>query len=112
VRGGFGSCRRYGKEAPCGGHLLPFGQVSRLGESSVMGLCPKCRELYVPRSPSSGLDGAFFGPSPALLVLGRAVEWVGGLEENAQEHEWKAHGFRVRLKENQQVPVEFRRHRD
>lgn len=51
--------------------VLPVGMSDELQESSVKLFCPKCQDVYHPRSTRyKALDGAFWGTSfPHLLLL-------------------------------------------
>ena len=60
----FGNCPR----TLCQGRaLLPTGESDVLGHGTVKGFCPRCCELY--DLPSSGLDGAAWGTTFALLFV-------------------------------------------
>ena len=64
----FGRCPRVGCNGqPC----LPVGTSDQPRVSTVKVFCPKCEEIYYPRSYYQGnLDGAFFGTTfPHLLLL-------------------------------------------
>jgi casein kinase II subunit beta len=64
----FGRCPRVGCHGqPC----LPVGTSDQPRVSTVKVFCPKCEEIYFPRSFYQGnLDGAFFGTTfPHLLLL-------------------------------------------
>eukprot|EP00996_Jenningsia_fusiforme_P001019 NODE_1929_length_1354_cov_21.462835_g1748_i0.p1 GENE.NODE_1929_length_1354_cov_21.462835_g1748_i0~~NODE_1929_length_1354_cov_21.462835_g1748_i0.p1 ORF type:complete len:254 (-),score=38.41 NODE_1929_length_1354_cov_21.462835_g1748_i0:502-1263(-) len=67
-QGSFGRCPRV---MCCGQSVLPVGQSDIMRESSVKIFCPKCDEIYFPRSSKhKGLDGAFWGTTfPHLLLL-------------------------------------------
>ncbi|XP_020801325.1 suppressor-of-stellate-like protein isoform X2 [Drosophila serrata] len=57
-RGEFGICPRvYCK----GQNTLPVGLSDEWGHSKVKLYCPRCRDVYQPRSRCSLLDGAMFG---------------------------------------------------
>ncbi|KAH8285427.1 hypothetical protein KR054_009140, partial [Drosophila jambulina] len=57
-RGEFGICPRY----YCKGQkTLPVGLSDEWGHSNVKLYCPRCRDIFQPRSRCSLLDGAMFG---------------------------------------------------
>ncbi|EDV57011.1 suppressor-of-stellate-like protein [Drosophila erecta] len=59
-RGDFGSCPRvYCK----GQKTLPVGLSDLWNQSHVKVYCPRCNDVFVPRSRSALLDGAMFGTS-------------------------------------------------
>ncbi|EAY09966.1 Casein kinase II regulatory subunit family protein [Trichomonas vaginalis G3] len=61
----FGTCPRYS----CNNEpLLPIGISSQTKVSTVKVFCPCCRRIYEPRPPVS-LDGAFFGPNVAHMLI-------------------------------------------
>eukprot|EP01002_Notosolenus_urceolatus_P005270 NODE_2402_length_1127_cov_19.135436_g1997_i0.p1 GENE.NODE_2402_length_1127_cov_19.135436_g1997_i0~~NODE_2402_length_1127_cov_19.135436_g1997_i0.p1 ORF type:complete len:252 (+),score=45.97 NODE_2402_length_1127_cov_19.135436_g1997_i0:210-965(+) len=66
-QGHFGACPR----VFCGSqHLLPVGQSDVLHESSVKLYCPKCKDLYKPKSSlHASLDGAFWGTTFSHMYL-------------------------------------------
>jgi casein kinase II subunit beta len=64
----FGRCPRVFCEGqPC----LPVGTSDTPGQSAVKIFCPKCEEIYYPRSEyQCSIDGAFFGTTfPHLLLM-------------------------------------------
>ncbi|KAJ5489338.1 Casein kinase II subunit beta-2 [Penicillium diatomitis] len=87
----FGKCPR----VLCDGHpLLPMGQHDLPNMSTVKLYCPKCEDIYNPKSSRhASIDGAYFGTSfhsilfqvyPALLP-----------EKSLRRYEPKIYGFRV-----------------
>jgi casein kinase II subunit beta len=64
----FGTCPRY----YCNGQpVLPCGLTDTKGKASVKLFCPRCEEIYRPRSTRhENIDGAFFGTTfPHLFFL-------------------------------------------
>ncbi|KAJ9062790.1 casein kinase 2 regulatory subunit [Entomophthora muscae] len=58
-QGDFGRCPRTLCKGAC---VLPHGQHDYLGEGKVRLYCPKCEDIYTPKSSRhSNMDGAFFG---------------------------------------------------
>ena len=55
--------------------MLPVGQSDILREASVKVFCPKCEDIYYPRSGKhKSLDGAFWGTTfPHLFCLCNAA---------------------------------------
>jgi casein kinase II subunit beta len=98
--GVFGRCAR----VYCGGQaVLPVGQSDVVRESSVKVFCPKCRELYYPRSSKhKSLDGAFWGTTfPHLLQL-IMNDGPAPMDRTAkQKYVPRVFGFRVRRKEEE-----------
>ena len=79
----------------CGGHpLLPMGQSDIAHLKTVKLYCPKCEDIYNPKSSRhASIDGAYFGTSfhnilfqvyPALIP-----------EKSKRRYEPKVFGFRV-----------------
>lgn len=93
----FGRCPR----VFCGGqHVLPVGQSDIVRESSVKLFCPKCSDIFYPRSSRhKSLDGAFWGTTfPHLLMLTLA-ETAGPIPKPVQSYQPRIFGFRLRQKE-------------
>lgn len=91
----FGRCPR----VFCQGQaVLPVGQSDVVRESSVKLFCPKCNDLYYPRSAKhKSLDGAFWGTTfPHLLLLGLQQEGGLVIEPPAQKYIGRIFGFRIR----------------
>ncbi|CCW63846.1 unnamed protein product [Phytomonas sp. EM1] len=94
----FGVCPR----VFCGGQqVLPVGQSDIVRESSVKLFCPKCQDIYYPRSSRhKTLDGAFWGTTFAHLLLMNMRE--NGLEftKPTQKYIPRIYGFRIRKPES------------
>lgn len=92
--GHFGRCPR----VYCGAQaLLPVGQSDVVRESSVKLFCPRCEDLYFPRSSKhKALDGAFWGTTfPHLLML--SLRENGSAPPRAKgKYVPRIYGFRVR----------------
>lgn len=89
----FGRCPR----VFCSGQpVLPVGQSDIVRESSVKVFCPKCGDLYYPRSSRhKALDGAFWGTSfPHLLLL--TIHNGPTPPERTPKYVPRIFGFRVR----------------
>ncbi|CAM8906554.1 unnamed protein product [Rhodiola kirilowii] len=63
----FGRCHRvYCAGQPC----LPVGQIDIPRSSTVKVYCPKCEDVYYPRSKYQDVDGAYFGTTfPHLFLM-------------------------------------------
>lgn len=72
--------------------LLPIGTSSYPGHSYVNGFCPCCRKVYVPR-PMVELDGAYFGPNAAHIIIGHLK--IVNKHMNYRKFEREAFGFKV-----------------
>jgi casein kinase II subunit beta len=97
--GAFGRCPR----VLCGGqHVLPVGQSDIIRESSVKLYCPKCNDIYYPRSKRhKTLEGAFWGTTfPHLLILSENEK----VPAATQTYVPRIFGFRIRkVDENGEV---------
>ena len=63
----FGTCPRVCCQ---GQHCLPVGMSDQQRSYPVNVYCPRCQELYYPRSTKqAGLDGAYFGTTFAHMFL-------------------------------------------
>ncbi|KAJ5741547.1 Casein kinase II subunit beta-2 [Penicillium manginii] len=79
----FGKCPR----VMCDGHpLLPMGQADLPNMSTVKLYCPKCEDIYNPKSSRhASIDGAYFGTSfHSILIPG--LPRFEPREEHAQVH--------------------------
>lgn len=97
----FGRCPR----VFCGGqHVLPVGQSDIVRESSVKLFCPKCNDIFYPRSSRhKTLDGAFWGTSFPHLLMMSMTETTGPVPPPTQTYTPRVFGFRLRQKEGEQV---------
>jgi casein kinase II subunit beta len=89
----FGRCPR----VYCGGQpVLPVGQSDIVRESSVKVFCPKCNDIFYPRSSRhKQLDGAFWGTTfPHLLLL--TIHNGPTPSERLNKYAPRIFGFRVR----------------
>lgn len=92
--GDFGSCPRVFCE---GQMLLPVGQSDVIRESSVKLFCPRCEDIYHPRSVRhKSLDGAFWGTSFPHLLLMQLHERNFFIPSPTQHYVPRVYGFRVR----------------
>ncbi|XP_050224090.1 casein kinase II subunit beta-1-like isoform X2 [Mercurialis annua] len=62
----FGRCPRV---YCCGQPCLPVGQSDIPRSSTVKILCPRCEDIYYPRSKYQDIDGAYFGTTFSHLFL-------------------------------------------
>merc|ERR1712151_1138484 len=60
LKGTFGTCPRVHCERQ---HVLPSGQSEELRAAKVKIFCPKCEQVYLPKSKYKELDGVYFGMS-------------------------------------------------
>lgn len=99
----FGRCPR----VFCSGQaVLPVGQSDVVRESSVKVFCPKCEEIYYPRSSRhKALDGAFWGTTFPHLLLMQMLENHPPIPRSRQTYVPRIFGFRVRRKDDAGNPV-------
>ncbi|CBH18094.1 Casein kinase II subunit beta, putative [Trypanosoma equiperdum] len=97
VEGEFGRCPR----VFCGGQaVLPVGQSDVVRESSVKLFCPKCQDIYYPRSSRHrALDGAFWGTTFPHLFLMHLRENGKVIGRPKQQYIPRIYGFRLHNKE-------------
>jgi casein kinase II subunit beta len=93
----FGSCPRVCCQ---GQHCLPVGMSDQQRTCPVNVYCPRCQELYYPRSTKqAGLDGAYFGTTFAhmfLLTYPDSIPRRGlNVAENSDRYIPKIYGFRI-----------------
>lgn len=82
----------------CGGQpLLPVGQSDVIRESSVKLFCPKCQDIFYPRSSRhKSLDGAFWGTTFPHLLLLQLTETQPPVPRRSQTYVPRIYGFRIR----------------
>jgi casein kinase II subunit beta len=95
----FGRCPR----VFCGGQaVLPVGQSDVVRESSIKVFCPKCEDIYYPRSSRhKSLDGAFWGTTFPHLLLLQMQESSPPMTKSKQQYVPRIFGFRVRRKDTE-----------
>nr|CCC95659.1 unnamed protein product [Trypanosoma congolense IL3000] len=93
----FGRCPR----VFCGGQaVLPVGQSDVVRESSVKLFCPKCQDIYYPRSSRHRmLDGAFWGTTFPHLFLMHLRESGKLIPRPKQQYVPRIYGFRLHNRE-------------
>jgi casein kinase II subunit beta len=95
---GFGRCPRVHCQ---GQHCLPLGISDMQRSFPVNVYCPRCQELYYPRSTKqAGLDGAYFGTTFAhmyLLTYPELIPRKSHPSATASEETYvpKIYGFRI-----------------
>lgn len=102
MQGEFGGCPR----VFCAGQaVLPVGQSDIVRESSVKLFCPRCQDIYYPRSlRHKTLDGAFWGTTFPHLLLLQMRESGMTVERPTQQYVPRIYGFRIR-QPNPNAPV-------
>ena len=94
----FGTCPRVSCE---GQHCLPVGMSDQQRSYPVNVYCPKCQELYYPRSTKqAGLDGAYFGTTFAHMFLLTYPDLIprkthSSSAANSDKYIPKIYGFRI-----------------
>merc|ERR1712113_1000650 len=66
LKGTFGTCPRVLCDRQ---HVLPIGTSEELRSAQVKIFCPKCEQVYSPKSKYKDLDGAYFGTSFPQIFL-------------------------------------------
>ena len=90
-RAEFGRCHRVFCE---GQTMLPVGHSDVPGKCTVVCYCPKCREVYFPKSHRRGrIDGAFWGSTFASLFLMTNPEIVP--KANYEMYVPRVFGFKI-----------------
>lgn len=87
----FGKCPR----VLCEGHpLLPMGQSDLPNTSTVKLYCPKCEDIYNPKSSRhASIDGAYFGTSFHSILF--QVYPALNPEKSMRRYEPRVYGFKV-----------------
>ncbi|KAJ5329314.1 hypothetical protein N7452_009704 [Penicillium brevicompactum] len=87
----FGKCPR----VMCDGHaLLPVGQADLPNMSTVKLYCPKCEDIYNPKSSRhASIDGAYFGTSFHSILF--QVYPALNPEKSSRRYEPRIYGFKV-----------------
>ena len=74
--------------------MLPVGLSDTLKTSRFKVFCPRCEEVYIPKSRSVNLDGAYFGSSfPHIFLLHFKQAVI--LPPKIYHYEPKIFGFRI-----------------
>ncbi|CAG8322091.1 unnamed protein product [Penicillium nalgiovense] len=107
----FGKCPR----VMCDGHaLLPLGESDLPNVSTVKLYCPKCEDIYNPKSSRhSSIDGAYFGTSFHSILF--QVYPALNPEKSSRRYEPRIYGFKVhaaaalaRYQDNQREELKWR----
>lgn len=107
----FGKCPR----VMCDGHaLLPLGQSDLPNQNMVKLYCPKCEDIYNPKSTRhSSIDGAYFGTSFHSILF--QVYPALNPEKSSRRYEPRIYGFKVhaaaalaRYQDNQREDLKWR----
>lgn len=93
----FGTCPRVCCQ---GQHCLPVGMSDQQRSYPVNVYCPRCQELYYPRSTKqAGLDGAYFGTTFAHMFLLTYPDLIPRRPPtatlNSERYIPKIYGFRI-----------------
>lgn len=93
--GDFGTCPRVRCQRQ---YVLPVGVSEELNTSRVKVYCPKCQEVYQPRSGQVDLDGAYFGTSfPMAFIQNHKQRMMpkDDMEKGPVSYIPKLYGFKV-----------------
>ena len=74
--------------------MLPVGLHDTLKIQRVKTFCPKCEEVYLPKSKGINLDGAYFGTTIPHAFL-KAYKEAVVLPPRIFSYEPKIAGFRI-----------------
>merc|ERR1719482_1515317 len=66
LKGKFGTCPRVLCDRQ---HVLPLGTSEELRVARVKVFCPKCEQVYAPKTKYGELDGSYFGTSFPQIFL-------------------------------------------
>lgn len=93
----FGTCPRVCCQ---GQHCLPVGMSDQQRSYPVNVYCPRCQEIYYPRSTKqAGLDGAYFGTTFAHMFLLTYPDLIPkkapAATLNSERYIPKIYGFRI-----------------
>eukprot|EP00742_Colponemidia_sp_Colp-10_P002773 GILJ01002965.1.p1 GENE.GILJ01002965.1~~GILJ01002965.1.p1 ORF type:complete len:287 (-),score=27.94 GILJ01002965.1:104-964(-) len=98
----FGRCPRVFCE---GQHVVPVGQSDVPRHSSVRVFCPRCRDIYNPRSTRhTNLDGAYFGTSFAHLFFMTYPELIP--TKPVKTYIPRVYGFKVHSSVYDKIPLD------
>ena len=93
---GFGHCPRVPCKDQC---CLPVGLSDLQRICAVYAFCPRCQELYIPRSIKQGsLDGAYFGTTFAHIFLLTYPDLIPRISPRTSDDNIyvpKIYGFRI-----------------
>ncbi|XP_033170398.1 suppressor-of-stellate-like protein [Drosophila mauritiana] len=100
-RGDFGRCPRFYCDRQ---RTLPVGLSDKWGQSTVKVYCPRCNDIFKPRSRNEMLDGAMFGTSfPHMFFMQLPMLRP---QPPVEKYVPRIHGFR--LHESALKPLESR----
>jgi casein kinase II subunit beta len=89
----FGRCPRVSCQ---GQSCLPIGLSDQQRNYPVNIYCPRCQEVYYPRSTrQAGLDGAYFGTTFAHMFLLNYPELIPRLSSGDESYVPRIYGFRI-----------------
>jgi casein kinase II subunit beta len=90
LAGEFGTCPRVHCERA---NVTPVGMSDDLRTSRVKTYCPKCKDVYIPKSRNANIDGAYWGTSFPHILL-QSYNDIHP-QPTKSEYEPKIYGFRV-----------------